>query len=76
MADGADHPSLGNPAMGRHSRAILADRSEIGPCLCLADRSEIGPCLCLAHEQALQTFCPAPNANFRADFRCLRRKLA
>jgi hypothetical protein len=32
MANGTDHQSLGDPAMGRYSLAILADRSEIGPC--------------------------------------------
>ena len=42
MANGTDHQSLGNPAMGKHSLAILADRSEIGPCH-KPDRSEKDP---------------------------------
>jgi hypothetical protein len=32
IKNGTDHQWLGNPAMGRHSLAILADRSESGPC--------------------------------------------
>jgi hypothetical protein len=32
-ANGTDHETLGYPAMGSHSLAILADRPEVGPCL-------------------------------------------
>jgi hypothetical protein len=33
MANGIGHETFENPAMTRHSLAILADRPEVGPCL-------------------------------------------
>jgi hypothetical protein len=43
MANGAEHETLGNPAMASHSLAILADRPEVGPCLRVFFRQPLRP---------------------------------
>jgi hypothetical protein len=50
MVNGTDDESLGIPAIGRHSLAILADSPEVDPCLsAISDRQSTN----IAHASAI-----------------------